>query len=79
MGSSYTVTESDETAYGSLILLHGKVLLITGISSDHPTEHNRLARLMVGVLERLTPTEQAELDRIVGAHEDRWSQEARKQ
>ncbi|MCW2242763.1 hypothetical protein [Azospirillum canadense] len=75
MASPYTVTESDETAYGSLILLHGRALLITGISSDHPDQHNRLAHLMVGVLERLTPAEQAELDQIVGSHEERWSQE----
>ncbi|MCW2243611.1 hypothetical protein [Azospirillum canadense] len=75
MASPYTVTESDETAYGSLILLHGRALLITGINADHHAPHNRLAPLMVGVLERLTPAEQAELDQIVGAHEERWSQE----
>ncbi|PGH55926.1 hypothetical protein CRT60_22000 [Azospirillum palustre] len=75
MASPYTLTPSDETAYGTLIHLHGRVLLITGISSDSPAQHNRLAELMVGVLSRLTPAEQAELDAIVGAHEACWTQE----
>ena len=75
MASPYTITPSDQTALGTLILLHGRVLLITGISSDSAAQHNRLAELMVGVLARLTPAEQAELDAIVGAHETRWMQE----
>lgn len=75
MASPYTVTPSDETALGTLIHLHGRVLLITGLSSDSAAQHNRLAEMMVGVLDRLTPAEQAELDAIVGAHEARWSQE----
>lgn len=79
MAALYTVTESDETAYGSVIALRGRPLLITALSSDHPTEHNRLAHLMVGVLERLTPDEQAEFDSIVGAHEERWNQKDRPQ
>lgn len=77
MTSLYTITLSDQTALGSLIHRHGRVLLITGISSDSAAQHNRLAELMVGVLARLTPAEQAELDAIVGAHETRWTQENR--
>lgn len=77
MASPYTITPSDETAYGTLIHLHGRVLLITGLSSDSPAQHNRLAELMVGVLARLSPAEQAELDAIVGAREERWTQEKR--
>lgn len=75
MASPYAITPSDETAFGTLIHLHGRVLLITGISSDSAAQHNRLAELMVGVLARLTPAEQAELESIVGAHETRWTQE----
>ncbi|MCM8736636.1 hypothetical protein M5E06_21140 [Azospirillum sp. A1-3] len=75
MASPYAITPSDETALGSLILLHGRVLLITGLSSDSAVQHNRLADPMVGVLARLTPAEQAELEAIVGAHETRWTQE----
>lgn len=75
MSSPYTITPSDETAYGTLIHLHGRVPLITGIASDSAAQHNRLAELMVGVLARLTPAEQAELDAIVGAHETRWTTE----
>lgn len=77
MARPYTITPSDETAYGTLIHLHGRVLLITGISSDSAAQHNRLAELMVGVLARLTSAEQAELDAIVGAREERWTQENR--
>lgn len=75
--ATYTLTLSDDTAFGTIIHRNGAALLITGISSDHPEEHNRLARLMVGVLERLSPADQAELDAIVGAHEQRWNQETR--
>lgn len=75
MAGPYTITPSDQDALGSLIHLHGRVLLITGLSSDSAAQHNRLAELMVGVLERLTPAEQAELEAIVGAHETRWTQE----
>ncbi|SMF47481.1 hypothetical protein SAMN02982917_2322 [Azospirillum oryzae] len=75
MAGPYTITPSDQTALGTLIHLHGRVLLITGISSDSAAQHNRLAELMVGVLARLTLAEQAELEAIVGAHETRWTQE----
>lgn len=69
--ATYTLTPSDDTALGTIIHRNGKALLITGISSDHPEPHNRLARFIVSVLER------PDIDATISALEQGWNQETR--
>lgn len=69
--TTYTLTESDDGALGTIIHRDGKALLITGLSSDHPEHHNRLARFIVGVLER------PDIDNAIAALEEGWNQENR--